>query len=116
MSTPSVLPPLPDESRRQRKQPKKRKRKTKRRFIGIGIGHNRGPALDNPLAVLLDDRVMTFAEWCQLNGIGVRTGRRILDGPDPPDVVQLTARRIGITVRANREWRERRTRARSDGG
>ena len=57
---------------------------------------------------LMDDQVLTFREWCALNGIGLRTGRRILDGPNPPAVVRLSARRIGITVKANREWQESR--------
>jgi hypothetical protein len=57
---------------------------------------------------LLDDQVLTFREWCALNGISVRTGRRIIDGPDPPAIVRLSARRIGITVKANREWQARR--------
>jgi hypothetical protein len=100
-------------TKRKRTFAKQQKRKKKVRFIGIGIGHKRGPALEEPLAALLDDRVMTYAEWCQLNGIGIRTGYRILRGSDPPQTLQLTERRIGITVRANREWQQRRSRSRS---
>ena len=58
---------------------------------------------------LIDDQVLTFREWCALNGIGLRTGRRILDGPNPPAVVRLSARRIGITVKANREGQQSRS-------
>jgi hypothetical protein len=121
--------PLPEKPRRKPKpkrksklkQPARRKKKFRGyRSIGIGIGlgrHGHGdrrvPALDGPLMAVLDDRVMTFAEWCQLNGIGIRTGRRILRGSDPPQVLQLTERRIGITVRANREWQQRRLQSRS---
>jgi hypothetical protein len=100
-------------SRRAARAHAKQNRKKKVRGPSVGIGRNQ-PLLVQPLAALLDDRVMTFAEWCQLNGIGIRTGRRILDGPSPPVVVQLSPRRIGITVRANREWQARRSRARTD--
>lgn len=58
-----------------------------------------------------DDCVLTFLEWCALNRIGERGGRRILAGPDGPVVTQLTDHRIGITRRANREWQQRRARA-----
>ena len=33
-----------------------------------------------------DDRVLTFNEWCALNGIGKRTGRRILTSGGGPVV------------------------------
>jgi hypothetical protein len=89
---------------------KQQKRKKKVRGPSVGIGHNLGPPLAPQLAPLLDDRCLTFREWCALNGIGLRTGRRILAGPDPPQVVKLSARRIGITVRANREWQAQRGR------
>jgi hypothetical protein len=58
-----------------------------------------------------DDYVLTFPEWCSLNRIGTRSGRRILSGPDGPVVTQLSTHRIGITRRANREWQTSRARA-----
>ena len=67
-------------------------------------------ALDAPLTSLADDQVLTFVEWCQLNRISERTGRRILDGPDAPTVTMLSPRRFGVTVRANREWQQSRAR------
>jgi hypothetical protein len=60
---------------------------------------------------LNDDMVLTFREWCALNRISPRNGRRILGRDDGPVTTQLTARRIGITVRANREWQASRERA-----
>ena len=57
-----------------------------------------------------DDRVLTFNEWCALNGIGKRTGRRILTSGGGPVVTQLSERRIGITVGNNRRWQAARTR------
>jgi predicted DNA-binding transcriptional regulator AlpA len=58
-----------------------------------------------------DDRVLTFKEWCALNGISRNTGRRIFGSGAGPEIVQLSPRRIGITVRANRRWQmaQRRT-------
>jgi hypothetical protein len=58
-----------------------------------------------------DDRVLTFNEWCALNGIGKRTGRRILTSGGGPVVTQLSERRIGITVGNNRRWQESRARS-----
>jgi hypothetical protein len=67
-------------------------------------------ALDAPLSVLLDDQVLTFFEWCQLNRFSERTGRRILNGPDGPKVTMLSPRRVGITVGNNRAWQASRAR------
>jgi len=55
-----------------------------------------------------DDAVMSFAEWCQLNDISQPTGRRLIKRGDGPDTVRLSPNRIGITVRADREWKAKR--------
>ena len=55
-------------------------------------------------------QVLTFAEWCALNAFSRSTGRRVLAGPNPPDVIDLSPKRIGITIDANRRWQESRTR------
>jgi len=57
------------------------------------------------------DRVLTFAEWCELNRIGKRTGRRIIRSGNGPVMTQLSERRIGITVGNNRRWQEARARS-----
>jgi hypothetical protein len=57
-----------------------------------------------------DDKVLTFAEWCKLNKIGQRTGRRIIGSGNGPIVTQLSERRIGITVGNNRRWQAARAR------
>jgi hypothetical protein len=57
-----------------------------------------------------DDCVMPFSFWCAVNGIGERTGRRILAGDSGPVVTRLSPRRIGITVGNNRRWQEARAR------
>lgn len=62
----------------------------------------------------LDDRqILTFKEWCLLNRVSERNGRRILAGEFGPGpvVTMLSARRIGISVAANRAWQESRARA-----
>jgi hypothetical protein len=56
------------------------------------------------LPVADDDAVLTFREWCALNGFSPRTGRRILDAPGAPIVTRLSPRRIGITRGNNRAW------------
>lgn len=61
---------------------------------------------DAPLFPSHDDQVLTFPEWCQLNRVSARNGRRILASPDGPKVTMLSARRIGITIRANRNWQK----------
>jgi hypothetical protein len=57
-----------------------------------------------------DDRVLTFQEWCVLNSLSPATARRILKSGAGPTSVQLSPRRIGITMRANREWLAKRAR------
>jgi hypothetical protein len=95
-----------EQRRSHRKHRKRQDRKQKVRGRSVGIGHNLGPSL----APLLDDRCLTFREWCELNGISERNGRRVLQSGTGPAVVQLSAHRIGITVGANRRWQESRTR------
>jgi hypothetical protein len=104
VTTATTTPARADKRRAHAKQ---QARKKKVRGRSVGIGHNLPSAL-------LDDRCLTFREWCQLNGIGARTGRRILDGPDPPTITQLSPRRIGITVRNNRIWQTQRARNHTD--
>jgi hypothetical protein len=64
-----------------------------------------------PLSQSHPDQVLTFAEWCALNRISERTGRRILAGGNGPTVTELSAKRIGITIEANRRWQATRERA-----
>jgi hypothetical protein len=59
-----------------------------------------------------DDEVLSFSEWCELNGFSHRTGRRILAGPkkDRPIITMLSARRLGVTRGNNRVWQASRAR------
>jgi hypothetical protein len=58
-----------------------------------------------------DQQVLRFRDWCRLNGISERTGRRVLNGPNGPTVTMLSAKLIGVTVANNRRWQEARARA-----
>jgi hypothetical protein len=68
------------------------------------------PARDREIA-LSQHRVLSFREWCSLNGISLATGRRILKSGHGPAVIQLSDRRIGISVGANAEWQTARGRS-----
>jgi len=87
------------------KHPKQNRRGTKTPM------RERVLALDAPLTSLADDQVLSFVKWCRLNRISERTGRRILANPGGPQTVQLSPRRVGVTVRANRTWQRAQRRA-----
>ena len=57
-----------------------------------------------------DQQVLTFAEFCEMNSISPKTGRQILKAPGAPVVTMLTKTRIGITVKAIRDWQASRRR------
>jgi predicted DNA-binding transcriptional regulator AlpA len=58
-----------------------------------------------------DHRVLSLRQWCEVNGISISTGRRIIESGNGPTFLQLSARRIGVTVAANRAWQESRARS-----
>ena len=60
-----------------------------------------------------DNRVLTLAQWCALNGISLATGRRLINVGTGPVITQLSPRRIGVTVRDNRPWQASRARVAS---
>ena len=67
------------------------------------------PARDREIG--LDQfRILSFAQWCALNGISPATGRRLIKSGRGPTVVQLSDRRFGITIAANAEWQSARRR------
>ena len=72
-------------------------------------GPKRTSRLEVPLAAQ-DAQVLTFSEWCKLNQISERTGRKILASPDGPVVTELSTRRLGITIANNRVWQASRAR------
>jgi ABC-type siderophore export system fused ATPase/permease subunit len=97
-------------SRSRRAPPKKfsPKQRAKRK---LEIAKARKQRLDLLPAVLNDNQVLRFQEWCALNDISPRTARRLFARGDGPATTQLSPKRIGITVRANKEWQARRERA-----
>jgi predicted DNA-binding transcriptional regulator AlpA len=56
------------------------------------------------------DKVLTFAQWCTLNGFSKATGRRIIKRGEGPPVLQLSPRRIGVRESDNRFWQRARVR------
>lgn len=61
-----------------------------------------------PIVSLHDNQILSFLQWCRLNYVSERTGRRIIRGPDGPVVTKLSSKRIGISVSNNRAWQDRR--------
>ena len=60
----------------------------------------------------LDDmRVLSIRKWCEVNGFSFDTGKRLIKRGQGPKITQISDRRIGITVAANREWQKSRERA-----
>src|SRR5262245_60510526 len=63
-----------------------------------------------PLAALHPDQILTIDQWCCLNSISVRTGRRILASGAGPVVTRLSRQRVGILVKNNAQWQAARAR------
>jgi hypothetical protein len=75
------------------------------------LRENERRRLQRMRSAIEDDRVLTFRQWCDVNGFSERTGRRILAAGGGPIVTDLSARRIGITIANNRAWQASRARA-----
>jgi hypothetical protein len=104
LATPSTAPkPHPKKKRRKKKltAAQRAKHAAKKRAAIL----ERLAKYSNP------DHVLSPDEWCVLNGISNPTGKRILKGENGPTVTQLGRKRIGITIRHNREWHDRRARS-----
>ena len=81
--------------RKQRKQRKPTKRPS---------------TLAAPFDMSNDNQVLAFLEWCQLNRISERTGRRIIRSGQGPAVVHMSDKKIGVTIGANKLWQQARSR------
>jgi hypothetical protein len=111
---PQIAPQQPG-SPGKAKRKKKRKPKNKKRADARRKGKARRLAARHrffhDLRKLPDDACLTLAEWYTLNGLSERQGRRILNDPEKrPKITMLSPLRKGVTVRANREWQESRSR------
>jgi hypothetical protein len=51
-----------------------------------------------------DLRVIPWRVWCRDKGISVDTGRRMRERGEAPRIIQISERRIGVTVADDREW------------
>jgi hypothetical protein len=94
-----------------RKHRKQQDRKQKVQGRPAGIGHNQGPQLSPLPAVMHDNQVLSFRQWCQFNNISQRTGRRLIASGEGPTVTRLSTKRIGISVGNNAAWQAARARA-----
>jgi hypothetical protein len=100
----TLLETEPRRSRRALRKQHKRKQPRKR------------GALQAPLpffaveATLQDEQILSFFQWCALNGFSPRTGRRVLASGNGPTITQISDKRIGITVGNNRAWQASRAR------
>ena len=91
-------PPLSDTETKQQREERLEKGRAERRQLRQRLVED-------------DDAVLTFKEWCALNGVSERQGRRILTSGNGPTVTMLTDKRVGISRRANRAWQQARARA-----
>ena len=68
-------------------------------------------ALNAPPPTLLDAQVLRLREWAELAGVSMRTARRILASGTGPRIVQLSSKRVGISVAAHKQRLAARERA-----
>jgi predicted DNA-binding transcriptional regulator AlpA len=55
-----------------------------------------------------DDRVISFDDWCKLNGFSRSTGQRLIASGNGPRFIQLSEKRKGVTIGENRQWQQSR--------
>jgi hypothetical protein len=80
-------------------------------FWAMALNMERREAAQNERARALDDdRVLSFRQWCELNGFSKDTGLRLRKSGRGPIFTQLSDRRIGVTVGNNRAWLASRSR------
>ncbi|OPH83040.1 helix-turn-helix transcriptional regulator [Nitrobacter vulgaris] len=53
---------------------------------------------------LSDLRILSFDEWCRLNGFSRSTGQRLMRDGKGPKFVRISTRRIGVALGENRRW------------
>jgi hypothetical protein len=61
------------------------------------------------LATLHRNQILTLSEWCAINGISPRAGRRLRASGDGPIETRLCVGRIGVTVQNNARWQKARS-------
>jgi hypothetical protein len=56
-----------------------------------------------------DDVVKSFRTWCQVSGLSVATGKRLIKSGQGPIITRLSKGRVGIRGRHHRLWLDQRT-------
>jgi hypothetical protein len=56
------------------------------------------------------NQVLTFQQWCLLNGFSIGTARRLIASGDGPIITQLSPRRIGVRLADHIRWQASRAR------
>jgi hypothetical protein len=60
-------------------------------------------------SVVSDDQLLSFKQWCLLNAISERAGRRIWADPKlRPTLTKLTNRKLACSIGNNRRWQQAR--------
>jgi hypothetical protein len=109
--------PLEAEVSRSRGAQHSHQKQTKRKLTKqqlakrkLEIAQARKQRLDLLPTTLSDNQVLTFKEWCAVNALSERNGRRLLSGGNGPPIVRLSPKRIGVRVAANKLWQASRER------
>jgi hypothetical protein len=55
-----------------------------------------------------DDEVIPLSRWAEINSLSIKTAKRLIAAGDAPEMIRLSPNRVGITRRADREWKRRR--------
>jgi hypothetical protein len=65
--------------------------------------------VDAFVPVVNDDQLLSFKDWCRLNAISERAGRRIWADPKArPILTKLTSKKHAVSVGNNRRWQQAR--------
>jgi predicted DNA-binding transcriptional regulator AlpA len=59
------------------------------------------------------DRVLTVAQFAEMNSLGLRTAKRLIAAGNGPPILQLTSKRIGIRETDAARWQAARLRGQS---
>jgi hypothetical protein len=108
-----IIPLTPQVGPKSKSKPKSKPRTAQERAYARAVArraHKRQKKLRAQVLSTDPDAILSFREWCAINGFSVRQGQRILQGPGGPKVTMLTDKKIGISRRANSTWLESRSR------
>lgn len=55
------------------------------------------------------DRIVSFDVWCQLAGISLSTGKRLVSAGNGPRLTRTSERRKGVRISDHMRWLDERT-------